>query len=91
MFGFAYVAVILLWRFIPARIRITSIAVFILWSAGMSVVGVLREVRIFSELSALVLLMVGAGVHRLLQESRNSQAVSAAQEITTSASSNAIA
>lgn len=70
VFGFAYVAAILFWRFVPVRVRVTSIAVFVLWGAAMTVVGILREVRIFSELSAVVLLMIGLGVHGWLQERR---------------------
>jgi hypothetical protein len=70
VFGFAYVAVILFWRFIPMRVRITSTAVFALWSVAMLKAGILREVRIFSELSAVVLLAIGLGVHGWLQECR---------------------
>ena len=68
VFGVAYIAAILFWRFVPVRVRVTSIAVFALWGATMTVTGILREVRIFSELSAVVLLAIGLGVHGWLQE-----------------------
>ena len=67
VFGFAYVAAIIFWRDIPRRLRITGLVVYGIWLAGMMVVGVMREVRIFSELSALLLLMVASGVHRWLE------------------------
>jgi uncharacterized membrane-anchored protein len=52
-------------------VRLTVLAVCGLWIAMMAMTGVLREVRIFSELSALVLLVVGLGVHGWLEERRN--------------------
>jgi uncharacterized membrane protein len=70
VFGFAYVGLFLFWRFVPVRVRVTSIAVFALWGAAMLAAGVLREVRIFSELSAVVLLVIGSGVHGWLRERR---------------------
>ena len=71
VFGFAYVATILFWRYVPGQVRLTVLAVCGLWIAMMAMTGVLREVRIFSELSALVLLVVGLGVHGWLEERRN--------------------
>ena len=66
VFGFGYVALILLWHFIPRRLRLTAAATYILWLAGMSRVGILREIRIFSELSALLLLLVAVGLNQCL-------------------------
>ena len=43
VFGFAYIAVILFWRFVPKRVRFTSIVVFVLWAAAMIVAGVLAR------------------------------------------------
>ncbi len=68
VFGCAYVAVILFWRFVPMRVTVMSVGVFAPWGAAMTVAGVLREVRIFSELSAVVLLVIGLGVRGWLQE-----------------------
>jgi hypothetical protein len=51
-------------------LRITSVGVYVQWIAAMCFAGVLREVRIFSELSALLLLVVGTGVHGWLQTRR---------------------
>ena len=68
VFGFAWVAVILLWRFVPWNVRATSIVIFVLWSVAMTVTGVLREVRIFSELSAVAFLVIGLGVRGWLEE-----------------------
>lgn len=65
-FGFAYVASFFLWRYIPAHVRRTVIVVFLLWSAAMLYAGILREVRIFSELSALLFLANALGLHHWL-------------------------
>jgi hypothetical protein len=75
VFGYAYIAAIVFWRFIPVRVRVTSMAVFALWLSVMTIAGVLREVRIFSELSALLLLMVGLGAHRWLETRRTDAAI----------------
>lgn len=66
VFGFGYVALILLWRLVPMRLRVTAGATYVLWLGGMTVVGILREVRIFSELSALLLLLVATGLNQWL-------------------------
>ena len=71
VFGFAYVAAILFWKYVPKQLRITSVGVYVLWVAAMCFAGVLREVRIFSELSALLLLVVGTGVHGWLEVRRH--------------------
>lgn len=71
VFGFAYVAAILFWKYVPKQLRITSVVVYVLWVAAMCFVGILREVRIFSELSALLLLVVGTGVHGWLEARRH--------------------
>lgn len=70
VFGFAYVAAILFWKYVPKQLRITSFGVYVLWVTAMCFAGVLREVRIFSELSALLLLVVGTGVHGWLEVRR---------------------
>ena len=67
VFGFCYVAFILFWRYIPRRVRLTFFSVYCIWVFGMTFVGILREVRIFSELSALLLLAVALGVHNWLE------------------------
>jgi hypothetical protein len=51
----------------------TVLAVYALWIVGMMMVGVLREVRIFSELSSLILLLVGLGVRGWLEEQNCTQ------------------
>ncbi|HEY0758787.1 MAG TPA: hypothetical protein VGD59_05985 [Acidisarcina sp.] len=68
VFGYAYVAVILLWRYIPVRLRITASVTYVAWLGGMSVVGILRELRIFSELSALLLLLVAVGLNEWMRQ-----------------------
>ncbi len=70
VFGFAYVGAILFWRFVPIHVRVMAVAVYALWIGAMSFSGILREVRIFSELSALVLLVVALGVHGWLEANR---------------------
>ena len=70
VFGLAYAAAIVFWRYVPRQVRVTAIAVYGLWLAGMMVAGILREVRIFSELSALLLLVVALGIHGWLEERR---------------------
>jgi hypothetical protein len=67
VFGFCYFAAILFWEYIPKRVRITSVGVYVVWLTGMTFVGILREIRIFSELSALLLLAVALGVNARLQ------------------------
>lgn len=57
VFGFGYVPLLLFWRNIPTRVRLTCVIVFAVWAVGMAKVGILREIRIFSELSILILLM----------------------------------
>jgi hypothetical protein len=79
VFGFGYVAAILVWRFVPWGVRATSIGIFALWSAAMIVTGILREVRIFSELSAVVLLVVGLGVRGWLQEQHTESSLTVAE------------
>lgn len=74
VFGFAYVAAMVFWKHVPKQLRITSVGVYVLWIVAMCFAGVLREVRIFSELSALLLLVVGTGVHGWL-ETRRPEAV----------------
>jgi hypothetical protein len=63
IFGYAYVPLIIFWRYIPERYWKTSVVVGALWFVAMFLVGVLREVRIFSELSGLVLLMSAAALN----------------------------
>jgi hypothetical protein len=76
LFGYAYVPLIIFWRYIPERYWKTSVVVGAIWFAGMFLVGVLREVRIFSELSGLVLLMA-AGALNNWETSRHESAVGA--------------
>ncbi len=68
VFGYGYVAVLLFWRDIPKRIRVTTVLVFAGWIAAISVFGVVREIRIFSELSVLLLLAAALGVHGWLEK-----------------------
>jgi hypothetical protein len=75
IFGFAWIAAVAFWRYVPARVRVMSATVFLLWFFAMTVAGVLREVRIFSELSALLLLVVGLGVHGWLEQRSPREAV----------------
>jgi hypothetical protein len=63
VFGYAYVAAILCWRFVPMRVRRTSLLLGGLWTITMMITGVMREIRIFSELSAVLLLVITMGVH----------------------------
>ena len=62
VFGFAWVAAVLFWRYVPRALRWTMVLVSLGWVAEMAMVGVLREVRIFSELSGVLLLVVASGV-----------------------------
>ncbi len=62
VFGFAYIALFFFWRYVPRQVRATAMAVSGLWLLAMLGTGVLREVRIFSELSALLLLVIALGV-----------------------------
>lgn len=58
VYGFGYIPVILFWGRIPLRVRRTSLLIFSIWFVGMMRVGILREIRIYSELSSLILLMI---------------------------------
>lgn len=83
VFGFAYVAAVVLWRYVPITIRVTSIAVGSLWIGAMFMAGVLRELRIFSELSPLLLLAVGTGLQGWLTARNTVDSVSAGVIATT--------
>jgi hypothetical protein len=63
VFGFAYTALFFFWKYVPQQVRATAMVISGLWSMAMLVTGILREVRIFSELSALLLLVIALGVH----------------------------
>ncbi len=74
VFGFAWVAAVLVWRYVPRRMRWLAVAVYALWLGEMSVVGVLREVRVFSELSALLLLVIATGLREWLRTKNDGRA-----------------
>ncbi|MEK6397005.1 MAG: hypothetical protein V4734_02875, partial [Terriglobus sp.] len=66
IFGFAWVLLILLWKDIPEAPRRALVWVGIPWTAAMLLNGVLRELRIFSELSVLIVLALATGVVQTL-------------------------
>ncbi len=61
VFGFTWVLLIFLWKDIPTAIRRAMMCVGIPWIAAMLLSGILRELRIFSELSVLVVLAIATG------------------------------
>jgi hypothetical protein len=62
VYGFAWVAALIFWRFVPVRTRRTVGGLFAAWFLVMVVTGVIREIRIFSELSAPLLIVIAEGV-----------------------------
>jgi hypothetical protein len=71
VFGFAWVLLVLLWDDIPPRIRRAVVWVGAAWIAAMLWNGILRELRIFSELSVLVVLSIATGAAHYLANMRH--------------------
>ena len=62
LFGYLWIPLLLLWKEIPRRLRLTFASLFALWFAAMFYAGVLRELRVFSELSPLLLVALASGL-----------------------------
>ncbi|MBS1798807.1 MAG: hypothetical protein JSS95_03180 [Acidobacteria bacterium] len=62
VFGFAWVAALIFWRYATLRTRRTVAGLFAVWFVVMMVTGIIREIRIFSELSAPLLIVVAEGL-----------------------------
>jgi len=67
VFGYAWVSIFFFWRYVPARIRWTAIITYAAWTLSLLFTGILREVRIFSEVSIIVVLVTATGIHHYLQ------------------------
>ena len=73
MFGYLWVALVLLWPWVSRRFRYTFAITFACWFVVMFRFGILREVRLFAELSTLLLIVIAQGAHKWLmsRESRD--------------------
>jgi hypothetical protein len=69
VFGFTWILIALLWKDMPIAIRRANVWVGVPWIAAMFWSGILRELRIFSELSVLAVLAIATGtVHMLAKQ-----------------------
>lgn len=78
VYGFAWVAAFIFWRFVSARTRRTVGGLFAAWFLVMLVTGVIREIRIFAELSAPLLIVITEGVGAWLTQKQTESSLMAA-------------
>lgn len=64
VFAYAWMALVTLWKDIPLAVRRAVLWVFLPWCCAMVYAGILRELRIFSDLSVLVVLAVATGLQQ---------------------------
>ncbi|MBT9331359.1 hypothetical protein [Paracidobacterium acidisoli] len=69
VFAYLWVAVVALWPWISQRMRYTFAITAAAWGLLMFGAGILREIRIFSELSALLVVVIASGLHRRITAS----------------------
>lgn len=70
VFGFAWVAALVFWRYVPLRTRRTVAGLSAGWFVVMMVTGIIREIRIFSELSGPLLIVVAQGLSGWLAQKK---------------------
>ena len=62
IFGYMWIPLILVWRNIAPRLRYSFAMIAFLWLIVMIPVGVIRELRIFSELSSFLIVALASGL-----------------------------
>jgi hypothetical protein len=66
LFAYLWIGLALLWAWIAPRLRYAFLITAGIWTLIMLAVGLIREIRVFSELSALLIVLIGSGLHRWL-------------------------
>jgi hypothetical protein len=67
LFAYLWIALVFLWPWISRRLKYTFCVTAAAWLLIMLGAGILREIRIFSELSTLVIVLIASGLHQYIR------------------------